>query len=91
MHFSCSTAATSGPRPVALTDLGPGTTATLHEARVDPDTRSQLRGLGLTDACRLRLCKQGEPCIVQVGSTRIGVSHLVAGCLFVLVDDRETP
>lgn len=76
-------------RPVAvpLTEVAPGRMATLCEARVDDDTRGLLRALGLTDACRLRLCKRGEPCILQVRSARIGVSEPVARCLFVVVDD----
>lgn len=87
MHLPSSTLAPPAGPVVRLTELSPGAVATLHDARVDADTRSQLRGLGLTDACRLRLCKRGEPCILQVGATRIGVSHGVARCLFVVVDD----
>ena len=51
--------------------------STLHEVR-DAESRPFLRALGLTDACELRLCKAGEPCIVQVRSTRIGLSGEVA-------------
>ena len=75
------------PIAVPLTELQPGTMATLCEARVDDDTRSLLRSLGLTDACRLRLCKRGEPCILQVRSARIGISEPVARCLFVVAHD----
>lgn len=85
---SSTSAAERRPRTIVpLTHLDRGAIATLHDARVDPDTRGLLRALGLTDRCRLRLCKLGEPCIVQVRSTRIGVSHEVARCLFVLVDE----
>jgi len=54
-----------------------GTLATLH-AVVDQASRPVLRSLGLTDACVMRLCQVGDPCIVQVRSTRIGISHVVA-------------
>jgi Fe2+ transport system protein FeoA len=37
-----------------------------------------LGALGMTDRCVLRICKIGEPCIVQVQSTRIGLSRSVA-------------
>ena len=49
-----------------------GAVATLHEVR-DAESRPVLQSLGLTDACVLRLCKVGDPCIVQVRSTRIGI------------------
>jgi Fe2+ transport system protein FeoA len=32
----------------------------------------------------LKLCKVGDPCIVQVRSTRIGISSAVARCLYVV-------
>jgi Fe2+ transport system protein FeoA len=75
------------PSPVSssvpLTDLRVGATAQLHEARVDPECRAWLRALGLTDASTLRVCKHGDPCIIDVRSTRIGLSHSVASSLFV--------
>ena len=74
------------PASIRVTELRTGTLATLCDAQVDEETRSLLRSLGLTDSCRLRLCKRGEPCILQVRTTRIGVSQLVAERLFVLAD-----
>ena len=47
--------------PLPLTALGVGVSARLHATRLDEDTRSLLRSLGLTDASRLRVCKCGEP------------------------------
>lgn len=69
---------------VPLTSLAPGSTCTLHAAHVDRGCGDLLRALGLTDRCRLRLCKVGEPCIVQVRSTRIGLSRPVADAILVL-------
>jgi ferrous iron transport protein B len=43
-----------------------------------------LRSLGITDDCVLRLCQTGDPCIVQVRATRIGLSNAVARCLYVV-------
>ena len=71
--------------PVPLTTLAAGATVTLHGVR-DTDSRALLRSLGLTDACRLRLCKVGDPCIVQVRATRIGLSRAVAGSVYVRPD-----
>ncbi|MGE0816469.1 MAG: FeoA family protein [Vicinamibacterales bacterium] len=69
--------------PVPLTAVPVGSVATLHEVR-DAESRAVLRSLGLTDASVLRLCKVGDPCIVQVRSTRIGLSGAVASRLFVV-------
>ncbi|WP_291982136.1 FeoA family protein [Luteitalea sp.] len=74
------------PRPAAavpLTTVPVGVVATLHEV-TDADSRPVLRSLGLTDDCVLRLCQVGDPCIVQVKSTRIGLSSAVARCLYVV-------
>ncbi|MFO0873012.1 MAG: hypothetical protein U0575_03455 [Phycisphaerales bacterium] len=30
--------------------------------------------MGLTEQCEIRVCKVGEPCIVQVNETRLGIS-----------------
>ena len=70
--------------PISLCDLAVGEVARLHEARLDPEACHQLRSLGLTESCHLRLCKTGEPCIVQVRSTRIGIAGAVARHIFVV-------
>lgn len=72
------------PKAVRLSDLKAGTLARLHDDRLDPEARSLLRALGLTTACQLRLCQAGEPLIVQVRSTRIGLSRAVARGIFVV-------
>lgn len=69
---------------VPLTDLAPGVVAVLREVH-DPQSRAVLRALGLTGGARLRLCRIGDPCIIQVRSTRIGLSKAVAQSVFVVV------
>ncbi len=69
---------------ISLCDLPVGATARFHEARLDPDSCDLLRSLGLTRSSLVRLCKAGEPCIVQVRATRIGLSRVVAGSIFVV-------
>ena len=66
-----------------LSDIQVGTLARLREVRLDREAHDALRGLGLTDASTLRVCKQGEPCVVQVHATRIGLSQRVARLIFV--------
>jgi Fe2+ transport system protein FeoA len=74
--------------PVPLTDLERGAVARLHDTRLDEETRLLLRSLGLTDASRIRVCKCGEPLIIQVRATRIGLSKAVGGGIFVVPDDE---
>ncbi|MGE0593075.1 MAG: ferrous iron transport protein A [Vicinamibacterales bacterium] len=93
---SIATATTPALAPVAsaaipLTELRPGAVARLLETRVDAECRAQLRALGLTDACTVRLCKHGEPCIIQVRTTRIGLSKAVASGVFVIPDPDPHP
>jgi hypothetical protein len=67
-----------------------GSSGRLHDTDLDDDTRSLLRSLGLTDASLLRVCKSGEPFIIQVRATRIGVSSAVARGIFV-IPEAEAP
>ena len=76
------------PEALRLSDVGVGTLARLHAVRLDREAHDALRGLGLTDTSTLRVCKQGEPCVVQVHATRIGLSQRVAREIFV---HPETP
>lgn len=74
--------------PVPLTSVPAGATVTLDEIR-HSDSRDTLRSLGIIDASRLRLCQAGDPCIVQVRATRIGLSRAVAQDLYVLTDSSR--
>jgi len=69
---------------VRLSDMHVGASARMHDVQLDAVTRQRLASLGLTENCELRLCKGGEPYIVQVRSTRIGLSKAVAQQIFVL-------
>jgi Fe2+ transport system protein FeoA len=87
---SVFSAAPTADRPhlagtVPLADLAPGATAVLRHIG-DPQARDVLRSLGLVTGAHLRLCRVGDPCIIQVRSTRIGLSHAVAQEVFVAVD-----
>ena len=72
--------------PVTLTSLGTGRTGRLHEARLDEQSVNLLRALGLAPADSFRLAKAGDPCILEVGTTRIGVSKAVASAIYVIPD-----
>jgi Fe2+ transport system protein FeoA len=70
--------------PVRLSDLEVGRAARFHDSTLDAEARDLLRALGLTAQSVIRLCKRGEPCIVQVRSTRIGISRTVARAILVI-------
>ncbi len=70
--------------PIRLCDLEIGRPARFHDATIDAEARDLLRALGLTAFSIVRLCKRGDPCIVQVRSTRIGLSRSLAGAIFVI-------
>jgi Fe2+ transport system protein FeoA len=74
----------SSVAPIRLSDLGVGAVARFHEARLDREITRFLRAIGLTRTSEFRLCKNGEPCIVQVRSTRIGLSRALAGQIYVV-------
>jgi Fe2+ transport system protein FeoA len=77
-------ARTASRGALRLADLPVGFIARVHHAHVDPESRSLLRALGLTDGSLLRVCKQGEPCVVQVRATRIGICSRIARQVFVI-------
>ena len=72
---------------VPLLDLAPGTVAVLRAVR-DHQSRAVLQSLGLTDGARLRICRIGHTCIIQVRSTRIGLSKVVAQSVYVAVAEE---
>ena len=76
--------------PICLCDLAVGATARFHDAKLDPEFSRFLRAVGLTQTSELRLCKNGDPCIVQVRATRIGLSKAVADQVYV-VPTTNTP
>jgi hypothetical protein len=72
------------PNPVDLTRLPAGSEGRLSGTRLARADLEILEGLGLTDACRLRVCQTGDPCIVQVRATKIGIAEPLARAIFVL-------
>jgi Fe2+ transport system protein FeoA len=70
--------APGGAATRSLTDLTPGETGRLQGAELLEADRQLLSALGLVDHSRFRLCKAGNPWIVQVRGTRIGLADAVA-------------
>ena len=62
---------------IPLTDLKDREEAVVHVADLEPSEREALAAMGLQKDCVLHLCQQGQPCIVQVEATRLGLSREV--------------
>lgn len=70
---SADTPALTTPTPptpvgVSLTTLQAGQMATVFQTSLDPADAALLRAMGLRPAARIRVCRLGEPCIVEVMS-----------------------
>ncbi len=81
-------AADPSSTPVRLTDLDTGDRGRLHAAELADDDREMLNALGLAEQRRFRLCQAGNPWIVQVNGTRVGLSEAVARHLLVIPEGR---
>ena len=75
---------------VPLTTLRNGCCATVHHREMSGDDCELLSAMGLTDHCRLRVCRIGEPCIIQVAATRLGLSSSMARQIMVNPDESGT-
>lgn len=73
---------------VPLTTLRPGDRARVSQRDLCCHECDLLTAMGLTDQCRLTVCRGGAPCVVQVDSTRLALSRAIACRIMV---DTETP
>lgn len=62
----CCRTEAPAPAGVALTTLQPGQTGVICETCLEPDDAALLRAMGLRPNATIRLCRLGEPCIVEV-------------------------
>jgi Fe2+ transport system protein FeoA len=74
--------------PLRLADLAVGDIARVHQTDVEDTTGRFLRAIGLTRAAQFRVCRRGEPCIIQVRSTRVGLARAIADRILVVPVDK---
>ena len=74
---------------VRLVQLGRGDRGRMAAADLARDECQLLHALGLTDRCLLQVCQPGDPCIVQVRATRIGISQRLAERILVVPAGTE--
>ncbi|HRC86102.1 MAG TPA: FeoA family protein [Thermoanaerobaculia bacterium] len=72
------------PAPRPLTELAPGCCGRLHDCLLLSEEAKLLAALGLGTGCRFRVCRAGDPWILEVKATRIGLADTVAARLMVL-------
>ena len=62
----------------SLVDLPKNAVCAVHAVDVSEEHTRRLAGLGLTAGREVRVVKRGEPTIVQVYGTRIGIAKSLA-------------
>lgn len=69
---------------IPLTELRAGDQGRLHAVHLVTEDRELLHALGLAGARRFRVCKAGDPWILQVQGTRVGIADAVAEQILVI-------
>lgn len=65
-------------QPIPLTQLARGERAVVEAAQLDRHECAMLSAMGLHQGCEVTVCHAGRNCIVQVESTRLGISRRLA-------------
>ncbi len=74
-------------KTVPLCQLRPGDRCKLKTTDLHCDDCDLLHAMGLTENCSLRVCRSGEPFIVQVDSTRLGLAASISAGIYVARDE----
>ena len=78
------TAADDNPVPtqsvptVPLAQLASGQRCRVAAMNVNPAEAQLLEAMGLTNHCELCVCRPGEPCIIRINCTRLGLAGTLA-------------
>ena len=75
---------------LSLRDLPANSVGSIVAVHAPAEQFTRLVGLGLAAGRDVRVVKRGEPMIVQVYGTRIGLAQSIAGCVQVLGPDLAT-
>ncbi len=66
------------PLRIPLSQLARGDRAVVETAELGAEESAMLGAMGLHEGCEVTICRAGHNCIVQVESTRLGISRRVA-------------
>lgn len=73
----------SAPAATSLSQLPPHAVARVAEVRAEADDAVRLKSLGICVGRRLQLVKSGDPLVVRVVGSRVGISARLADGVFV--------
>lgn len=59
---------------IPLSELSERERAVVHTTELDACEQEALSAMGLFEDASFELCQQGQPCIIQVEATRLGLS-----------------
>jgi Fe2+ transport system protein FeoA len=74
---------------VPLSSLRDGERGRVHSTDMRCEDCALLNAMGLTDQCEVRVCQAGEPCIVQVRTTRLGIAKSLAGKIMISLGESR--
>jgi len=74
---------TIDPELITLSELDEREEAVVYFTDLECDERQALAAMGLYEDALFRLCQQGQPCIIQVEATRLGLSQEVTSRILV--------
>lgn len=76
---------------IPLVRLAAGRAARLHGRDLAQGEACLLAAMGLVEGCRLVVRASGDPCIVEVRATRIGLARRLAERILVRVEPEVAP
>jgi Fe2+ transport system protein FeoA len=68
---------------IPLSQLREREKAVVHMTELESDEREALSAMGLHENASFELCQQGQPCIIQVEATRLGLSQEITSRIMV--------
>jgi len=74
---------------VSLAQLEGGARCRIAAMQLQSADTQLLQAMGLTDHCELCICQPGEPCIVRVNCTRLGIAGSLARKILVHIIDEQ--
>ena len=82
-HGDSSSPPSTRPGDVPLAQLPIGAEGILTSDRLCPEDRALLNAIGLAEHSSVRVSRQGEPCIVEVHTTRVALAQEIARQIWV--------
>lgn len=87
-HSRTLTTGLAGPT-VSLAQLSGGARCRIAAMDLQQADADLLNAMGLTDSCELCVCRPGEPCIVRINCTRLGIAGSLARKILVHQIDEQ--